>query len=38
VYWQFWIGAFLVVVVLLAPGGILGGVATLAARLQRRAR
>lgn len=37
VYWQFWIGLLLVAIVLLARGGILGGLATLSARLRRRA-
>jgi branched-chain amino acid transport system permease protein len=32
VYWQFWIGALLVVVVLFARGGILGGLAALQVR------
>ena len=32
VYWQFWIGFFLVLIVLFAHGGILGGLATLRAR------
>lgn len=35
VYWQFWIGFFLVVVVLFAHGGILGGLAGLRARFFR---
>jgi len=38
VYWQFWIGFFLVVIVLFAHGGILGGLAALRARFARRAR
>ena len=38
VYWQFWIGLFLVVIVMLARGGILGGLWKLAARLRARAR
>lgn len=37
VYWQFWIGALLVVTVLFARGGILGGLAALQARWRRRA-
>jgi branched-chain amino acid transport system permease protein len=37
VYWQFWIGALLVVIVLFAKGGILGGLALLRSKLQRRA-
>ena len=32
VYWQFWIGFFLVVIVLFAHGGILGGLESLRAR------
>lgn len=36
VYWQFWIGFFLVVVVLFANGGILGGLDALRARWTRR--
>lgn len=35
VYWQFWIGFFLVVIVLFAHGGILGGLDALRARLLR---
>jgi branched-chain amino acid transport system permease protein len=35
VYWQFWIGLLLIVVVMFAHGGVLGG---LAALLQRRAK
>jgi branched-chain amino acid transport system permease protein len=38
IYWQFWIGFFLVVIVLFAQGGILGGLETLRARIRRRAR
>jgi branched-chain amino acid transport system permease protein len=34
VYWQFWLGFFLVLVVLFARGGILGGLDTLRARLR----
>ncbi|MFT4174405.1 MAG: branched-chain amino acid ABC transporter permease [Rhodocyclaceae bacterium] len=34
VYWQFWIGLLLVVIVLFARGGILGGVAALHHRLR----
>ena len=37
VYWQFWIGALLVAVVLFARGGILGAVDALRARLRRSA-
>jgi branched-chain amino acid transport system permease protein len=36
VYWQFWIGFFLVVLVLFAHGGILGGLDTLRTRLRAR--
>jgi len=38
VYWEFWLGFFLVVIVLFAHGGILGGLAALRARFARRAR
>jgi branched-chain amino acid transport system permease protein len=38
VYWQFWIGLLLVVVVLFARDGILGGLAKLYARFGRSAR
>ena len=38
VYWQFWIGFFLVVIVLFAHGGILGGLDALRERWARRAR
>jgi branched-chain amino acid transport system permease protein len=38
VYWQFWIGLLLVIVVLFARDGILGGAAKLQARLVRRER
>jgi branched-chain amino acid transport system permease protein len=34
-YWQFWIGALLVVIVLFARGGIMSGFALLYARLRR---
>jgi branched-chain amino acid transport system permease protein len=37
VYWEFWIGFFLVLIVLFAHGGILGGLASLRARLAKRA-
>ncbi len=37
VYWQFWLGLLLVVVVMFARGGILGGVASLRERFTRRA-
>jgi branched-chain amino acid transport system permease protein len=36
VYWQFWIGFFLVFIVLFAHGGILGGLDTLRARLRAK--
>ena len=36
VYWQFWIGLFLVVIVLFAHGGILGGLDVLRSRLRRK--
>jgi len=36
VYWQFWIGIFLVVIVLFAHGGILGGLDALRARMRAR--
>jgi branched-chain amino acid transport system permease protein len=36
VYWQFWLGFFLVVIVLFAHGGILGGLAALRERLSGR--
>jgi branched-chain amino acid transport system permease protein len=36
VYWQLWIGVLLVVVVLFARGGVLGGIDALRARLARR--
>ncbi len=35
VYWQFWLGLLLVVIVLYARGGILGAVATLAERVRK---
>jgi len=38
VYWQFWIGFFLIVIVLFAHGGILGGLEALRVRLRGRAR
>ncbi|MDT3677796.1 MAG: branched-chain amino acid ABC transporter permease [Burkholderiaceae bacterium] len=38
VYWQFWIGLLLVVIVMFARGGILGGIETLVARMRGRAR
>ncbi len=36
VYWQFWLGLLLVVVVLFARGGILGAAETIANRLRGR--
>lgn len=38
IYWQFWLGLLLVVVVLFARGGILGAVDVLRARFGRRPR
>ena len=38
VYWQFWIGLLLVVVVLFARGGVLGAAQALFARLRRHAQ
>jgi branched-chain amino acid transport system permease protein len=38
VYWQFWIGLLLVLIVLVARGGIMGGVRALSARAHRRAK
>lgn len=38
VYWQFWLGFFLVLIVLFARGGILGGLDALRARLRRTKR
>jgi len=38
VYWQFWIGFFLIVIVLFAHGGILGGLEALRVRLRGRTR
>jgi branched-chain amino acid transport system permease protein len=35
-YWQFWIGLLLIVIVLFARGGILGGLGKIHARLTRR--
>ena len=37
VYWQFWIGLLLVVVVMTARGGIMGGIEKLAERFGRKA-
>lgn len=34
-YWFFWLGLMLVLVVLFARGGIIGGIATIAARLRK---
>ena len=36
VYWEFWIGFFLVLIVLFARGGILGGLDVLRARMRAR--
>jgi branched-chain amino acid transport system permease protein len=36
VYWQFWIGALLVAIVLFAQGGIMGGLAVLYERFGRK--
>jgi len=38
VYWEFWIGLLLVVIVMFARGGILGGLESLLARARRGAR
>jgi branched-chain amino acid transport system permease protein len=38
VYWEFWIGFLLVVIVLFAQGGILGGLAALRERFGKGAR
>jgi len=35
-YWYFWIGILLVVVVMLLPNGILGGLSKLTARWRRQ--
>jgi branched-chain amino acid transport system permease protein len=35
-YWQFWIGLLLIVIVLFARGGILGGLGKIHARFTRR--
>ena len=35
VYWQFWLGAVLVALVLLAPGGLMGGLELIQGRLVR---
>ena len=35
-FWYFWIGVLLVVVVMLLPNGILGGLSKLAARWRQR--
>jgi branched-chain amino acid transport system permease protein len=36
-YWQFWIGLLLIVIVLFARGGVLGGFAKLYAEYRERA-
>ncbi len=38
VYWQFWLGLLLIVIVLFARGGLMGGLIALRARLQRGRR
>ena len=38
VYWQFWLGLLLIVIVLFARGGLMGGLIALRARLQRGSR
>lgn len=38
VYWQFWIGALLVVIVLFARGGVMGGLERLAGMIRGRGR
>lgn len=38
VYWQFWLGLLLIVIVLFARGGLIGGLIALRARLQRGRR
>ena len=35
IYWQFWLGLLLVVVVLFARGGILGAIDDMIARLRK---
>jgi branched-chain amino acid transport system permease protein len=37
-YWQFWLGAMLALLVLLARGGLLGGLERIQRRIQRRGR
>jgi branched-chain amino acid transport system permease protein len=37
-YWQFWLGLLLVLLVLFARGGLLGGLAAVRRRLTRRLR
>jgi len=37
VYWQFWIGLLLVIIVLFAKGGVMGALTALAGRLRHRA-
>ena len=36
VYWQFWLGLLLVLIVLFARGGLMGGLVALEHRLRRR--
>ena len=36
-YWQFWLGAVLVLLVLIARGGLLGGLEVLCQQVRRRA-
>jgi len=38
IYWQFWLGLLLVVVVLFARGGILGAIDVLRSRIRRKSR
>ena len=38
IYWQFWLGLLLVLVVMFARGGVLGGMASLRARLKGAAK
>ena len=38
VYWQFWIGVLLIVIVMFARGGILGGLSALYARILSKAK
>jgi len=37
-YWQFWIGLLLIVIVLFARGGLLGGLAVLRDKFFKRGR